>query len=70
MEPPTVGATPEVSEIILPPTFMRGVPEGRGEFAAVEIRRNAAIEATLYRILPPGLRPRNDSDGRWSVLLI
>ena len=48
---------PKASTAPLPPAFMRGVPEGRGEFAAVGIRRNAATEATLYRILPPGLRP-------------
>ena len=41
---------------LLPPAFMRGVPEGRGESAAVRIRRSAAIEDRLYRLLPPVLR--------------
>ena len=48
---------PKAGTAPLPPAFMRGVPVGRGEFASVRIRRNAAIDGALYRILPPGLRP-------------
>ena len=42
---------------LAPRIYEGGAPEGRGEAAAVRIRRSAAIEVPFCRILPPGLRP-------------